>query len=131
MKKKLYLALIILFLFLAGGLSYFLFGSISKGVRVGTVAKLEKRGAFWETNEGELFTGGQSGHEGGDLSSSTWSFSVARGDEEILEKIRQSMADEKRVELYYREKFYSFGMMGNTRFFITEVKLIESAKAQP
>lgn len=128
MKKKLYLFLAGLALFLIALLCFYLFGSISTGVRVGTITKLEKRGAIWATNEGELFTGGQSGSGGNDMSSGTWNFSIARGDDEIIAKIQEAMATERRVELSFREKFYKLSLLGDTPFFITDVKFVDAQK---
>ena len=62
------------------------------------------------------------------MSSGTWNFSIARGDDEIIAKIQEAMATERRVELSFREKFYKLSLLGDTPFFITDVKFVDVQK---
>ena len=108
---------------------YFFFAAYSNGYRVGTIIKMSQRGVVFKTNEGQLHTGGvTAGGEGG-LASTIWDFSVERGSDKILDKISKAADEQKRVKLFYNEKFYQWSFFGDTKYFIEEVEILESKTA--
>jgi len=108
---------------------FFFFASYSSGYRVGTIIKMSQRGVVFKTNEGQLHTGGvTAGGEGG-LASTIWDFSVERGSDQILDKISKAADEQKRVKLFYKEKFYQWAFFGDTKYFIEEVEILESKTA--
>ena len=99
-----------------------LFANYSSGYRVGRIIKISEKGFVFKTNEGQLNTGGFSEGDG-DITSSIWQFSVKKGDEEILDQIKN--ANKNMVRLYYDEKFVKIPFLGDTKYFITKVETVE------
>lgn len=99
-----------------------LYANFSSGYRVGRIIKVSKKGYIFKTIEGQLNTGGFSEEEG-DMTSSIWKFSVKRDDSEILEKLKNANKD--MVRLYYDEKFIRIPFLGDTKYFVTQVEIVE------
>jgi len=99
-----------------------LFANYSKGYRVGRIIKISEKGYIFKTNEGQLNTGGFSEGDG-DITSSIWNFSVKKGDKEIMEQIKH--ADKDMVRVYYDEKFVKIPFLGDTKYFVTKVEVVE------
>ena len=98
------------------------YANYSSGYRVGRIIKISEKGYIFKTNEGQLNTGGFSEGEG-DITSSIWEFSVKLEDTELLEQIKQ--ANESMVRLYYDEKFFTIPFLGDTKYFLTKVEIVE------
>lgn len=123
-KRKLFMILgVVLLLGLLGG-SFAVFGSFSEGYRAGTVMKLSKKGFVFKTLEGQLNMGGAAGSEGSDIASSVWSFSVDRGDVQVVQAIEEAVDSGSRVKLHYKEKFYQFSWRGDTKYFVYKVEKV-------
>ncbi|MFT6442758.1 MAG: hypothetical protein ACJASM_002310 [Salibacteraceae bacterium] len=132
MKKFKIISIIVLILVLGIGVYFFFFAVYSSGYRVGTIIKMSERGVVFKTIEGQLHTGGVTAVGEGGLASTIWSFSVERGSDEILDKISKAADDQKRVKLFYQEKFYQWAFFGDTKYFIREVEILESkTEAKP
>jgi hypothetical protein len=101
--------------------AYFIFGSYSEGSRAGTIVKLSRRGVLVKTYEGQLNLGGFSG-ETGSPASSLWEFSVSNGKKEVIQQLEEASLNGKRVKLYYKEKFFQWTLLGDTRYFIYKVE---------
>lgn len=99
-----------------------LYANFSSGYRVGRIIKVSEKGYVFKTYEGQLNTGGFSEGEG-DMTSSIWEFSVRRGDDQILEQLKN--ANKQMVRLYYDEKFIRIPVLGDTKYFITKVETVE------
>lgn len=99
--------------------SYFVFGSYSQGYRAGTVMKISKKGVMVKTWEGELNVGGlqDPGEDG--MATTVWNFTVS--EDSVVEKIESAVDQGKRVKLMYKEKFYQFDFMGDTKYFVYDV----------
>lgn len=123
-KRRLFviLGIVVLAGLLAG--SFAVFGSFSDGYRAGTVVKLSKKGFVFKTFEGQLSIGGAAGSDGGDIASSIWSFSVARGDVQVVQAIEDAVDSGSRVKLYYKEKFFQFDWRGDTKYFVYKVEKV-------
>lgn len=104
-----------------------LFGSYSSGSRVGKIVKFSKKGIVFKTYEGQLNVGGFAKDEEGDISPNVWSFSVHRGDDEIVKAIDRAMDQGYAVKLHYKEMFFQFDWRGDTKYFIHQVeKVVEN-----
>ena len=99
-----------------------LFANYSSGYRVGRIIKISEKGYVFKTHEGQLNTGGFSEGDG-DITSSIWNFSVKRGDDQILDQIKNANKD--MVRIYYDEKFVKIPFLGDTKYFITKVEKVE------
>ena len=99
-----------------------LYANFSRGYRVGRIIKVSEKGYVFKTYEGQLNTGGFSEGDG-DMTSSIWNFSVRRGDDEILDQLKN--ANKEMVRLYYDEKFIRIPVLGDTKYFITKVETVD------
>lgn len=99
-----------------------LYANFSSGYRVGRIIKVSEKGYVFKTYEGQLNTGGFSEGDG-DMTSSIWNFSVRRGDDEILDQLKN--ANKEMVRLYYDEKFIRIPVLGDTKYFITKVETVD------
>ena len=99
-----------------------LFANYSSGYRVGRIIKISEKGYIFKTHEGQLNTGGFSEGDG-DITSSIWNFSVKRGDDQILNQIKNANKD--MVRIYYDEKFVKIPFLGDTKYFVTKVEKVE------
>lgn len=124
---------IILFIFLAlvfGTLYYITFGYYSEGKRGGFVVKLSNKGYVFKTQEGVLNVGGLY-EGGGTLNATQWDFSVGGDNKAAIEKLEEAIKTGRRVSLTYEEKFFILPWNGDTKYFVTEVELLDSPGFQP
>lgn len=119
--------LVYLMLALVLGLSaYVVFlyqANYSEGFRAGNVSKLSRKGVVFKTWEGQLVTGAVQ-KQGADFSN-TWDFSVLDKNKELLTQIEQAIAHNKRVKLYYAEKYKVLPWRGDTPYFVEKVEVID------
>jgi hypothetical protein len=116
MKKVLF---IILGSLLALYLLYFAFVyyvPYSEGTRAGELIKFSHRGVVIKTWEGEI----SQGISGAQI----FSFSVLDQDKEVIEKLKEYQGSY--VKVAYVERFASFAIWGETKYFITEVEKEQS-----
>ncbi|HPE83491.1 MAG: 6-phosphogluconate dehydrogenase [Aequorivita sp.] len=112
MKKILF---IILGSLLAIYLLYFAFVyyvPYSEGTRAGELIKFSHRGVVIKTWEGEI----SQGISGAQI----FSFSVLDKDAEVIEKLKEFQGNY--VKVTYIERFTSFAIWGDTKYFITDVE---------
>ena len=112
MKKVLF---IILGSLLAIYLLYFAFVyyvPYSEGTRAGELIKFSHRGVVIKTWEGEI----SQGISGAQI----FSFSVLDKDAEVIEKLKEFQGNY--VKVTYIERFTSFAIWGDTKYFITDVE---------
>ena len=106
-------------------LSVLSFGNYSEGDRVGKVVKFSRKGVLFKTFEGQLNVGGFNKDTEGDISPNVWSFSVKPGDEDLQEKIFESMRKGQTVRLKYDEKYIQLDFLGDTKYFVEDVEVVE------
>ena len=69
---------------------------------------MSNRGVVFKTHEGQLHTGGVTAGAEGELASTIWDFSVKRENEVVLNSISKAADEQKRVKLFYDEKFHQW-----------------------
>ena len=84
----------------------------SKGIRTGELIKFSNKGYLIKTWEGEI----SQGISGAQI----FSFSVQDNQEEILKKMQEYQG--RFVKLNYIERYSTFFWLGETKYFITDVK---------
>lgn len=110
-----------------GILYYITFGYYSEGKRGGYVTRLSNRGYLFKTYEGELRMGGL--FEGdGTMNSSQWVFSVSGKNKDAITKLEEAIKNGHRVSLTYEEKFFKLPWNGDTKFFVTDVEVLEPSR---
>lgn len=116
--------ILIIFFLIAGGILYYIsFGSFSDGTRVGSLAKLSRRGYIFKTYEGQLMVGGMSDGTG-TFNSTTWDFSVHGSNKEAIDALNLSQRTGQRISVHYEEKFFQLPWNGDTKYFVVSVELI-------
>ena len=115
MKKVIAIVVIILLAIMA----FFYFGTYSEGVRAGSIIKISKRGTIFKTYEGQLNVNAFGAVKGKGTLDESFEFSIPN-EPELVEKIENLTG--KSVKLYYKEKYFLFPWLGETKYLVTDVK---------
>lgn len=101
------------------------YADYSTGYRAGIIMKMSHKGMIIKTYEGQLNTGGFSGDvAGGDMTSMIWDFSVRSSNQTVIKEIENAVNQGKRVKVYYKEKYFKVPFLGDTKYFVDSVRLI-------
>jgi len=87
----------------------------SEGYRAGELVKFSHKGLLFKTWEGEISQGVSEAQ--------IFTFSVENQEKEVI-KLLQDLQG-KDVKLTYKERFATFPWLGDTKYFVTEVKETE------
>lgn len=118
MKKVIAILVVVLLAIMA----FFYFGTYSEGTRAGTIIKVSKRGTIFKTYEGQLNVNAFGAVKGKGGLNESFEFSVPK-DPELIEKIDGLIG--KPVRLSYKEKYFLFPWLGETKYMVTDVELNE------
>ena len=89
--------------------------TFSEGYRAGELVKISKKGMVFKTWEGKLSQGVSEELQ--------FNFSVEKSDKEIIEKLKEYQGE--KVKVTYIERFGTFIWMGDTKYYVKEVELVE------
>ncbi|WP_035360627.1 hypothetical protein [Dyadobacter alkalitolerans] len=118
-----------IFLAVIFGILYYLtFGYYSEGKRGGFITKLSNKGYLFKTYEGELRMGGLCEGDG-TMNSSEWVFSVSAKNKDAIAKLEEAIKNGQRVSLTYEEKFFTLPWNGDTKYFVTNVEVLENVRS--
>ena len=112
MKKILALILVVIFTISIIYYSVIYFIPYSEGVRSGELIKFSNKGFVYKTWEGEV----SQGISGAQI----FKFSVETDEEASIQKLNKLQG--RYVKVTYIERFGSFFWLGDTKYFITDVK---------
>jgi hypothetical protein len=99
----------------------------SEGSRAGTLIKISKKGYVFKTYEGELALSGVGGYIiGPSNQGNVWAFSAKN--KKVYEDL--SRFEGKQVSLNYKEKMRTFPWLGETRYFVYSVELINEPETK-
>jgi len=121
MKKFLYGSVAVLIVLVAFILLFISYANYSEGTRAGIVVKISKRGYLIKTIEGQLNEGGMAAKDQS-VVPTIWNFSVKRNKEEVLKQLEEAQLTGERVKLYYKEKYYRFPWIGDTKYYVYKVE---------
>ena len=99
-------------------IAFIYFVTFSEGYRAGELIKISKRGLLFKTWEGRLSQGVSEEQQ--------FTFSVQKGDLEVLQKLKDFQG--KRVKVTYIERFGTFVWLGDTKYYVKEVELLKDNK---
>jgi uncharacterized protein YxeA len=116
MKKFLILITLLLVTSLAGYFIFLYTSSYSEGVRSGELIKVSHKGMVFKTWEGEI----SQGIAGAQI----FAFSVLDDQEKVIADLQEMEGNY--VQLSYVERYRTFPWWGETRYFITSVKKVNS-----
>lgn len=115
--KKVTIRIIIAAIILAiGGFAIYANMNYSEGDRVGKVVKVSKKGVFFKTWEGQLSYGDNK---------EMWEFSIPSSQEQVRINIDDASENNKRVKLYYKEKYITFPWRGDTKYIVYKVEVLK------
>lgn len=117
---------IILVAILLAIMAFFYFGTYSEGVRAGTLIKVSKRGTIFKTYEGQLNVNAFGAVKKGTLDES-FEFSIPK-DPELVKRMEDLTGHN--VQLFYKEKYFVFPWLGETKYMVDDVKANEDAADQ-
>ena len=113
--------LAIVILILIGVMAFMYFGVYSEGVRAGTIIKVSRRGTIFKTYEGQLNLNAFGAVKGKSPLNESFEFSIPE-DSVLLQKV--DAVTGKNVKLYYKEKYFVFPWLGETKYIATDVELL-------
>ena len=116
MKKALFIGVTIIILALASYFTFVYYVPYSEGVRSGELIKISHKGMVFKTWEGEL----SQGISGAQI----FKFSVSGKNKDAIEKLKEYQG--AYVKLNYVERYTTFSWWGDTKHFVTDVKLEKS-----
>jgi hypothetical protein len=115
--------LIILLLVGLAILAFLYFGTFSEGTRAGVVLKISKRGTVVKTWEGQMDTETFGAvNDPKNIVSETFTFSVEKGNPELIQALEDAALSGERVNLKYKERFIKVFWRGDTKVFVTKVE---------
>ena len=100
------------------------YANYSSGYRVGVPTKITSKGVLFKTNEGSMNIGGITNSADGAIPT-TWDFSVRKSNDIVLDKIDQAIQNSQRVKLMYKEKYVRLFWLGDTKYFVYDVEIIQ------
>lgn len=103
---------------------FFYYGNYSSGYRAGVPIKVSHKGKLFKTYEGELNEGGLTNSAEGVLPAK-WAFSIKSSAKEVREKLDDAIVNNKRVKVYYKEKYVQLFWLGDTKYFVYDVQILE------
>ncbi|OAB28849.1 hypothetical protein SAMN05444395_102442 [Flavobacterium fryxellicola] len=116
MRKFLMITTAILLLFIVGYFTFLYNATYSEGVRSGELIKVSNKGVAFKTWEGEI----SQGISGAQI----FSFSVLDSEEKVILDLQEM--EGQYVQVTYVERYRTFPWWGDTRYFITDVKKVNS-----
>ena len=114
------LLVIIVFLFLN-------LANYSSGFRAGVPTKLSKKGIIIKTYEGTMNIGGLTNTSEGTIPT-TWDFTVKKSADSVITKINKAILEGHRVKLMYDEKYVRFFWLGDTKYFVYDVEVLQDTR---
>tara|TARA_R110002050_G_scaffold204327_1_gene339642 strand:- start:133698 stop:134090 length:393 start_codon:yes stop_codon:yes gene_type:complete len=120
MKKVIAILVVILLAVMA----FFYYGTYSEGVRAGVIIKASKRGTIFKTYEGQLNMNTFGAVKGKGTLNESFEFSIPN-DPDLIQKVENFTG--KPVKLYYKEKYFLFPWLGETKYLVTDIKLTEDS----
>ncbi|KAA1242475.1 6-phosphogluconate dehydrogenase [Aquimarina sp. RZ0] len=112
MKKILAIIIIALILLFASWFATIYYTTYSQGVRSGELIKFSHKGLVFKTWEGEI----SQGISGAQI----FSFSVEDKNKEVIKKLEEYQG--RYVKLSYKERFSKISWLGDSKYFIIDVK---------
>jgi len=105
--------------------TYFSYGV---GFRVGTLAKLSKKGFLFKTYEGELQQGFLEHNPDSGVATRLWTFSV-HNEPEVLAQFDEALKKGGHVKVHYVEKLRTLPWVGDTKYLVTHLEILDAPVA--
>ncbi|NJB37930.1 MULTISPECIES: 6-phosphogluconate dehydrogenase [Flavobacteriaceae] len=112
MRKVLFIVIAAVVVGLASYFAFIYYVPFSEGYRSGELIKFSRKGVMVKTWEGEI----SQGISGAQI----FSFSVQDSEKEVIQKLKDYQGEY--VKVTYIERYSTFFWLGDTKYFITDVK---------
>ncbi|OQD43462.1 6-phosphogluconate dehydrogenase [Croceivirga radicis] len=112
MRKVLFIVIAAIVVGLASYFAFIYYVPFSEGYRSGELIKFSRKGVMVKTWEGEI----SQGISGAQI----FSFSVQDSEKEVIQKLKDYQGEY--VKVSYIERYSTFFWLGDTKYFITDVK---------
>ncbi|STX27540.1 secreted protein [Legionella beliardensis] len=96
------------------------------GQKSGIIVKVAKEGRYWGTYEGELIRGGLDNASG--ATGREFHFTLGQFKSDLVNQAIYAMENNKHVVLKYHCEAYVLPWSGETKCFVDEIKILDSAK---
>lgn len=116
--------LLIVVVVFIGVMLFLNYANYSDGYRAGVPIKISHKGKIIKTHEGELNEGGLTNTAQGVLPSK-WAFSIKDSDSEVRVKLEEAIEQNRRVKVYYEEKYAQLFWLGDTKYFVYKVQILD------
>lgn len=123
-RKFLIRSVIVIAILLIASLVIITQANFSSGYRAGVPIKVSHKGVIFKTWEGQLNVGGLTNSGQGAIPA-TWEFSISKDAVEVREKIDEAISKGKRVKLQYHEKYVKLFWLGDTKYFVYQVDILD------
>ena len=110
-----------------GTVAFLMLASYGDGYRVGVIQKISKKGILFKTYEGEMTQGFIEGAQNAGASgvgTRIWYFTV-QNDPAVLGQIDHAIEANKKVKLFYTEKYTGLPWVGDTRQIVFKVEEVQ------
>lgn len=116
MRKFLMILTALILVSIVGYFTFLYTATYSEGVRSGELIKVSHKGVAFKTWEGEI----SQGISGAQI----FAFSIMDSEEKVIADLKEM--EGKYVQVSYVERYRTFPWWGDTRYFITDVKMVNS-----
>ena len=86
---------------------------------------MSNKGYIIKTWEGSLNVGGLTNTSEGAIPT-TWDYTVKKSADSVITKLDKAIIDGHRVKLMYHEKIAHFFWLGDTKYFVYDVEILNS-----
>jgi len=101
------------------------YANYSDGYRAGVPIKISHKGKIIKTYEGELNLGGLTSSTEGVIPKE-WPFSIRSKNMDVLSDLEDAIEQNKRVKVYYQEKYAQLFWLGDTKHFVYKVEILNN-----
>lgn len=117
--KKILLGIVIVILAVV---AFLYFGTYSEGTRAGIIMKVSKKGTIFKTWEGQMNLETFGAVKTDNIVSETFSFSIEKGNQELIDALNAAALSGDRVNLKYIERYIKVSWRGESKYFAVDVE---------
>ncbi len=119
MIKKILLVIVIIAIAIV---AFLYFGTYSEGTRAGIIMKVSKKGTIFKTWEGQMNLETFGAVKTDNIVSETFTFSIERGNQELIDALNAAALSGDRVNLKYIERYIKVSWRGESKYFAVDVE---------
>ena len=120
MKKVIALIVLVILIASSAYYAFVYYSHFSVGFRAGELIKISHKGVLFKTWEGEISQGVSEAQR--------FVFSVEEKEVQVIEQLKKLQG--KQVNLTYIERYSTFPWLGDTKYFITEVEMVNEKREE-